>query len=149
MNKSVMKCCICNNENIGEFVTINDKKYHLCCIEQLQQENQELKRQLEEYKEQVSKGLYNICLPYKNGYDKAIKYKENQQKEFIEYMNEKIDICDGFIDTVRSDLEEISYGGRIAGKTYIANEIMKNEAAKKILEEILSKYQEIVGVSHE
>ena len=48
MNKSVMKCCICNNENIGEFVTINDKKYHLCCIEQLQQENQELKRKLNE-----------------------------------------------------------------------------------------------------
>ena len=47
MNKSVMKCCICNNENIGEFVTINDKKYHLCCIEQLQQENQELKKQLD------------------------------------------------------------------------------------------------------
>ena len=43
------------------------------CIDELQQENQELKRQLEEYKEQVSKGLYNICLPYKTGYDKAIK----------------------------------------------------------------------------
>lgn len=46
MNKSVMKCCICNNENIGQFITINNKKYHLCCIEQLQQENQELKSQL-------------------------------------------------------------------------------------------------------
>lgn len=29
MNKSVMKCCICNNENIGQFITINNKKYHL------------------------------------------------------------------------------------------------------------------------
>lgn len=46
MNKSVMKCCICNNENIGQFITINNKKYHLCCIEQLQQENQQLKEQL-------------------------------------------------------------------------------------------------------
>lgn len=43
MNKSVMKCCICNNENIGQFITINNKKYHLCCIEQLQQENQKQK----------------------------------------------------------------------------------------------------------
>lgn len=42
MNKSVMKCCICNNENIGQFITINNKKYHLCCIEQLQQENKKL-----------------------------------------------------------------------------------------------------------
>lgn len=43
MNKSVMKCCICNNENIGQFITINNKKYHLCCIKQLQQENQKQK----------------------------------------------------------------------------------------------------------
>ena len=49
MNKSVMKCCICNNENIGEFITINNEKYHLCCINQLQQENQELKKQQEEF----------------------------------------------------------------------------------------------------
>ena len=46
MNKSVMKCCICNNENIGQFITINNKKYHLCCIEQLQQESQQLKEKL-------------------------------------------------------------------------------------------------------
>ena len=26
MNKSVMKCCICNNENIGEFITINNER---------------------------------------------------------------------------------------------------------------------------
>ena len=47
MNKSVMKCCICNNENIGQFITINNKKYHLCCIEQLQQENQQLHERIE------------------------------------------------------------------------------------------------------
>ena len=46
MNKSVMKCCICNNENIGQFATINNKKYHLCCIEQLQQENKILKEKV-------------------------------------------------------------------------------------------------------
>ena len=43
MNKSAMKCCICNNENTGQFITINNKKYHLCCIEQLQQENKLLR----------------------------------------------------------------------------------------------------------
>lgn len=47
MNKSVMKCCICNNENIGQFITINNKKYHLCCIEQLHQENKQLKEKLD------------------------------------------------------------------------------------------------------
>ena len=43
MNNSVMKCCICNNEKSGEFITINDKKYHLCCIEQLQKQYIDLK----------------------------------------------------------------------------------------------------------
>ena len=32
-----MKCCVCNNSKSGEFITVNDKKYHLCCIEELQQ----------------------------------------------------------------------------------------------------------------
>lgn len=113
-------------------------------IADLVQKNQELKKQLEE-KENIACDWKDSCLENAG----KIEILENQQKEFIEYMNEKIDICDGFIDTVRSDLEEISYGGRITGKTYIANEIMKNEVAKKILEEILSKYQEIIGVSHE
>ena len=110
----------------------------------LEEENKKIKKQLTTY--QI---LHRDCKVDNLKNISKIEEMENQQKEFIEYMNEKIDICDGFIDTVRSDLEEISYGGRIAGKTYIANEIMKNEAAKKILEEILSKYQEIIGVSHE
>ena len=49
MNKSVMKCCMCNNENIGQFITINNKKYHLCCIEQLQQENKKLNGAIQTY----------------------------------------------------------------------------------------------------
>ena len=35
INKSVMKCCICNNKNVGEYDVINHKKYHICCIEDL------------------------------------------------------------------------------------------------------------------
>lgn len=107
---------------------------------ELLEENQELKKQLEEAQEKII--LLKASKPMLE-YKKALE--ENQQKEFMEYINEKIDICDGFIDTIRSDLENISYGGRIAGKTYIANEIMKNEVAKKTLEEILSKYRSIIG----
>ena len=68
-----------------------------------------------------------------------------QQKEFIEYLEDKLNMCDGFLDTIKSDLEEISYAGRASGKTYIATQIMKNEIAMKCYEEILSKYKEIVG----
>lgn len=41
-NNSIMKCCICNNEKMGEFITINDKKYHLCCIEQLKKQKDDV-----------------------------------------------------------------------------------------------------------
>ena len=53
------------------------------------EETIKLKKQLEEYKEQVNKGLYNTCLPYTTGYNKAIKDKETQQKEFIKWLEKK------------------------------------------------------------
>ena len=68
---------------------------------------------------------------------------KKQQKEFLEWLENEINICDGFLDAIKSDLEEISYAGRVSGKTYIATQIMKNETAKKCYEEALSKYKEI------
>lgn len=65
MNNSVMKCCICNNKKIGEFITINDKKYHLCCIEQLQNDWNELKKGLQslfEFDEGVVSKDYLECV---------------------------------------------------------------------------------------
>ena len=91
-------------------------------IKELQQENEELKKQLSN--------------------SHQIKTK---QKEFIEWLEDKLNMCDGFLDTIKSDLEEISYAGRTSGKTYIATQIMKNETAMKCYEEVLSKYKEIIG----
>ena len=85
-------------------------------IVQLQQENQELKKQLEEYREQVNKGLYNTCLPYTTGYNKAIKDKENQQKEFIEWLTNEANInpydvsdyvYEDIINTILSKYKEV------------------------------------------
>lgn len=56
------------------------------CIDLLLKENQELKKQVEEYKEQVHKGLYSVCLPYQTGYNKAIEDKEIKQKEFMKWL---------------------------------------------------------------
>lgn len=53
INNSVKKCVICNNEKCGEFITINDNKYHLCCIEELQNNWNELKKWLEEFQEDI------------------------------------------------------------------------------------------------
>lgn len=77
--------------------------------------------QLEEYKEQVNKGLYNSCLPYTTGYNKAIKDKEIQQKEFIRWLEDEIKLQ-----------EEINDKLLATG-----------------FEEVLQKYKEIIGVEDE
>ena len=70
-----------------------------------------------------------------------------QQKEFIEYMNKTMEECNNYSKYIEKKTKELH--GRSYGKTYIANEIMKNEVAKKILKETLSKYKSIIGVSDE
>ena len=107
-----------------------------------EREIKELKEQLEKKYEKV--GTLTGYLLYEEN-TKLI----NQQKEFIEWLEDKLNMCDGFLDTVKSDLEEISYTGRASGKTYIATQIMKNETAMKCYEEVLSKYKEIIGVKDE
>lgn len=72
------------------------------------------------------------------------KLKE-QQKGFIKYLENGIDICDGFLDTVKSDLQEIPYGVISAGKTYITTRIKENETVHKVYKEILQKYRKIIG----
>lgn len=84
MNKSVMKCCICNNENIGEFITINDEKYHLCCIEKLKKENQELKEELEDM---------TLCRDIASGHRKEVQDRETillkENKELKENLQQE------------------------------------------------------------
>ena len=101
-------------------------------LDKLQQENQELKKQLEEknkpqifidtqdMEERYSEGLYQDYLEEENK-----KYK-NQQKEFIEYMNKTI--------------EEIECDD-------VDDEEMKGYLIQRIdtFKEILSKYKEIIG----
>lgn len=77
-------------------------------------------------------------------YDELLRHhnQEKQKKqELIDYLKKQIDICDGYLDTIQSDLQEINFGGRMAGKTYLANEIMKNATAKKCYQDILSKME--------
>lgn len=76
---------------------------------------------------------------------KLLMRKETQQKEFIKYLEYKIDICDSFLDTIKSDLQEISYRVMSANKTYITTQIKENEIAHKVYEEILQKYKSIIG----
>ena len=112
--KVMIKDCVYSEDGI---TYMSDKQYnnYIDIIEQLQQENQELKKRLEENKH---KGLYNTCLPYSTGYNKAIKEKENQQKEFIEYLESYLKLFD--------------------------NKDIYEEGYYDCIEEILSKYKEII-----
>ena len=98
------------NKILRENAEHNDK-----VVDKVNWENQELKKQFEEYKH---KGLYNTCLPYSTGYKKAIKEKENQQKEFIEWLENEKNI----------------YPYDVSDYTY-----------EDIIDAILSKYNEIIG----
>lgn len=96
------------------------------------EEAKELKKQLEEYKH---KGLYNTCLPYTTGYNTAIKYKENQQKEFISYLESEK-------DRLARECSQI-YEDSLCKTRYVNEDIFDE------VNDILQKYREIIGVSNE
>ena len=64
---------------------------------------------------------------------------KKQQKDLISYLKNQIDICDGCIDVMTSDLKEIMPGR--AGKTYLTSEIFKNEITKECYQDILNKIE--------
>ena len=92
-------------------------------------EYKELKKQLEENKH---KGLYNTCLPYSTGYNKAIKDKENQQKEFISYLEDEI-------NKLKEQIKNYDLWHEVG--TDINFLILK----KQFYLTILQKYKEIIG----
>lgn len=104
------------------YIDYNDVE-KILTIEDLYQENQELKKQLEEYKEEKQEWI-NLLDMFKN-----------QQKKFIEYLeNEK--------DRLARECSKI-YEDSL-GHTRLVNEDIFDE-----VNNILQKYKEIVGVSNE
>ena len=87
-NKKLKKQLEVGKEQYNDLIEEKEELQEQLSSNTLQLE--ELKKQLEEYKEQANKELYNTCLPYTTGYNKAIKDKENQQKEFIKWLEDII-----------------------------------------------------------
>lgn len=75
----------------------------------------------------MHKGLYNVCLPYQTGYNKAIKDKETQQKEFIKYLED-------YINSLKKE-----YGN------YVNDNYSEEYGRYYTAKEILQKYKEIIG----
>ena len=93
-------------------------------FEEIKKENQDLKKQLEDM---------TLCRDIASGHRKEVQDREtillNQQKKFIEYLENEIknsDICDVYVHGMKF-----------------------NSAEKMIYKDILSKYKEIIGVRNE
>lgn len=107
---------------------LEDTYIEYCAYVNLAHRYSELKKQLEEYQQElelVRCDLHNRTSE-RNGYYRNIEILENQQKEFIEYMNKTIEEleCDDVDD------EEM--------KGYLIQRI-------DTFKEILQKYKEIIG----
>ncbi len=107
---------------LWEYLSERNIKFHVLKDEDLKNENQELKKQLKELEEhsanainkQVARGINLI----------------NQQKEFIEYLEDYIDVLKNQQDGIEGlDIAE--------------------EHALMTLEEVLDKYKEISGLENE
>lgn len=139
--------------------TMFEKEQLNSLVNSCQEEIRRLKKQLESANEQISYLRRSIerkeeriidlqyeRIPHTNEYvDKLL----NQQKEFISYLENEINICDCFLDTVKSCLRNTPYRVMSSKKTYITNRIKENEIAQKVYKEILQKYKSIIGVLDE
>lgn len=64
---------------------------------------------------------------------KAIRFKEH----LIEYLEEKIEMCDEYIDTTKSDLEEVKY--TMFAYDNLKKTIEENIKTKNIYQDVLEK----------
>ena len=112
-------------------------------VEMIEEENQDLKKQLEEYIKQNMKlkdELFDKRKEYQDTYkDVRIEIKEykTQQKEFINYLENEIKLYENDIQNFKKDY-----------KVYFSL-INDLRVSKAKIEEILQKYKEIIGVEND
>ena len=133
-----MRLCECwgDSLNVEELKEVNNY------IKELQQENQELKKQLEEHiraemkaKDELEQQRKEYQETYKDVRVEIKEYK-TQQKEFIEYLESEMILFQEY-------MKEIECSDRCHGDypiTYYTSKYRLNEVT-----EILSKYKEIIG----
>lgn len=169
-----LECSVVAYPRQIKFLHINGRAISYCVdrhisdyVDRLQQENQELKADLEMYENGVyfssevdekDKEIDKLKKQLENKYSKIgtitneVLYEENtklinQQKEFISYLENEINICDCFLDTVKSCLRNTPYTVMSSIKKYITTLIKENEIEHKVYKEILQKYKSIIGAS--
>lgn len=69
----------------------------------------------------------------------AIKKVLEERYYIIKYLKYQINECHKFTKHIENRMKKVSSLGRMAGKTYLANQIMNNAVAERCYEEILFK----------
>ena len=118
--------CNCNEMNC---IDNNSQRRILNIAKRLQQENQELKKQLENC--YCNRTDCSSRIKDSKKYDSLVQKVESQQKEFIDWLENEIENC--------------KYGE----ENYADGDDMTYHNENELRKEILSKYKEIIGVKDE
>lgn len=113
-----------NEEAIIIFNSLVGEKENCQTVKTLLEENAELKKQLEEIKDN-----YNCLLKQKEQFEYIMSKQvdcQGQQQEFIKYLEDEIKACEAVSDLLFNSNKEI-----------------------KVYKEILQKYEEIIGVQND
>lgn len=79
----------------------------------------------------------------RNNLSEEVYRLNNITNELEKALKDNIDMCDGFIDTATSYLQEL--GARHNGKTYYQTILLENKIALKIYQKELDKIKELKG----
>ena len=115
-------------------------------IQNLQQENQQLKDRINQYENPEDLTLFYMWLDTK-AKDKMKELEQENQKlthiieELEKWLEEEKVECNNYSKYIEKKIGEL--GARSSGKTYIASEIMKNKVAKKNWQEVLDKLKQL------
>ena len=118
--------CDCNEMNC---IDNNSPRRILRIVKSLQQENKELKKQLENC--YCNRTDCSSRIKDSKKYDSLVQKVESQQKEFIDWLENEIENC--------------KYGE----ENYADGDDMTYHNENELRKEILSKYKEIIGVKDE
>ena len=123
----------CDNEEVAKMIADTFNRFF-----ELLKENQDLNEELE----LVRCDLHNRSSEL-DGCERTLDEYQQQQKEFLEWLENEIKGCNAYSKYVKKKERELK-STRLS-KTYLTVQMMKNEAEKECYKKSLSKFKEIIG----
>ena len=128
-----------SDDELVNFKSHFDEFLNMNCDDKIKEQQEEIERLNDALKE-YDRGTYCKLINENRKLNNIINELEKGLKD-------NIDMCDGFIDTATSDLQEL--GARQNGKVYYQTLLLENKIALKIYQNELNKVQELKGSDKE